>query len=664
MRKTIALLFLPVIACSTSTHPGAGFDARDVAADQADSGMVPGSEVGANPLPDGEAGDGASVLPTTDAAPTAGADGAFDVGKMDVPTADVALAGSTDGTLADASDGSIASPGSDGPSGPDARPDGPVADAPLGSDAAADTRSGICSSNSLICDAGCFARDDPRTCGSCSNDCTKLPNISLKGLTCAAGKCVYECAFPYGDCFNEGQGCSFNLAQYNFCGSCNTFCTGATATCAPTSDFQGYACSDGCPAWAPTECSYACANTATEVRNCGACGKTCPNNFDHGAGACVNGTCTILCDPGYDVCNGNCANFQSDDHNCGGCGSSFACDSVHTCRAGTCACKNACDGTCVDFQSDSSNCGACGHGCLGAACVDGWCDPITLASGEGDYGPVAVDETNVYWGNLPDGTLRKQPTAGGPTEIAGSGVFGPFALAIDSQNAYFTTRSPGGSVKRVSLAGGGTSTTLASGGDYMGVAVYGGFVYWTKPVDDTRGGGVYEWPTDGSTPDAGVGTLVSAQYNPYRLTVTSTGIFFLKYAGGYDTVMMIPLSGGTPVTLAKLANNLSDGWAIAADTTNVYWTMLRSGLVLEVSQSGGAMVTLASGQSGGYALAVDDTDVYFGAYRGSIRRVPKAGGDVTVLVNSLQGDVQDIAVDSRAVYWSNGGAKAVMKVAK
>jgi hypothetical protein len=197
----------------------------------------------------------------------------------------------------------------------------------------------------------------------------------------------------------------------------------------------------------------------------------------------------------------------------------------------------------------------------------------------------------------------------------------------------------------------------------MGVAVYGGFVYWTKPVDDSRGGGVYKWPTDGSTPDAGVGTLVSAQYNPFRLTVTSTGIFFLKYAGGYDTVMMIPLSGGTPVTLAKIANNLSDGWDIAADTTDVYWTM-RSASVLKVSQAGGPIVTLASGQGTGYALAVDDTDVYFGAYRGSIRRVPKAGGDVTVLVNSLRGDVQDIAVDSRAVYWSNEGAQAIMKVAK
>ena len=644
MRKAIALLFLPVISCSTNSHPTAGLDARDVATAYADSGIP--------------------VLPTTDMAPTAVADGVSDVGKMDLPAFDVALVAPTDGALADVSDSPLANPGSDGPSARDVRADGPVPDVTLGSDAAADGRSGICSANSLICDAGCFARDDPRTCGSCSNDCTKLPNISIKSLTCTSGKCGYQCAFPYGDCFSDGRGCTVNLAQYTYCGSCQTLCTGATPTCAPTADFQGYACAADCPAWAPTRCSYACANTATEVRNCGACGKVCPTNVDHGAGACVNGSCAILCDPGYDVCNNNCANFQSDDHNCGGCGATFACDSVHACRAGVCACKNTCDGICVDFQSDPNNCGACGHGCLGAACVEGWCAPITLASGEGDYGPVAVDATNVYWGNLPDGTLRKQSIAGGPTEVAASGVWGPFDMAIDSQNVYYTFRTGTSSVRSVALAGGSTFTILATASDFLGVAVYGGFVYWTRPVDDTRGGGVYKWPTDGSIPDAGAGTLVSAQYYPFRLTVTSTGIFFLKYASGYDTVMMIPLSGGTPVTLAKIANNSSDGWDIAADTTDVFWTMRSAALVLKVSQSGGSMVTLASGQGTGYALAVDDTDVYFGAYRGSIRRVPKAGGDVTVLVNSLQGDVQDIAVDGRAVYWSNRGAKAVMKVAK
>ena len=43
------------------------------------------------------------------------------------------------------------------------------------------------------------------------------------------------------------------------------------------------------------------------------------------------------------------------------------------------------------------------------------------------------------------------------------------------------------------------------------------------------------------------------------------------------TVMKIPLSGGTPVVLASIPNDVQDAYDIVADATDMYWTMSTSG---------------------------------------------------------------------------------------
>ena len=85
------------------------------------------------------------------------------------------------------------------------------------------------------------------------------------------------------------------------------------------------------------------------------------------------------------------------------------------------------DATCGS-SSDPSNCGRCGHSCLGGACVAGACQPVVLASEQGDStgggyyaengaalsGPdrIATDGATVFWLDL-SGVVMSIPTAGG-----------------------------------------------------------------------------------------------------------------------------------------------------------------------------------------------------------------------------------------------------------
>ncbi len=124
--------------------------------------------------------------------------------------------------------------------------------------------------------------------------------------------------------------------------------------------------------------------------HCGDCDTSCPEDPPNAAGVCVDGDCTLVCDPGWADCGGEgdgCESLLSAIGTCGACdvaceGSTPYCadvgGSTPECVA-TCGDElTECSGSCVDTQVSPQHCGGCGVGCPSrphatAACAGATC---------------------------------------------------------------------------------------------------------------------------------------------------------------------------------------------------------------------------------------------------------------------------------------------------
>lgn len=165
-------------------------------------------------------------------------------------------------------------------------PDGTVPDG--GNDAAAnEDREAApqpieCSSDRSICGEKCVDfKTDQNHCGQCDNKCAD-------GETCKDGVCGVLC-------LSESIACNGTCADTKsdplHCGSCTNACgDGGTPFCADGGCVPN--CTDiGLELCAPTAPALAyCADTKTDPKNCGACGKVCAKNQ-----ICSASNCTDVC---------------------------------------------------------------------------------------------------------------------------------------------------------------------------------------------------------------------------------------------------------------------------------------------------------------------------------------------------------------------------------
>src|SRR5262249_5688653 len=78
-----------------------------------------------------------------------------------------------------------------------------------------------------------------------------------------------------------------------------------------------------------TDCNGKCVNTASDPKNCGACGTACND-----ASVCSQSACALNCGGGTTKCGQACVDIQTDPQNCSKCGA--ACPSGDFCDGGTC----------------------------------------------------------------------------------------------------------------------------------------------------------------------------------------------------------------------------------------------------------------------------------------------------------------------------------------
>lgn len=338
------------------------------------------------------------------------------------------------------------------------------------------------------------------------------------------------------------------------------------------------------------------------------------------------------CGAGQAGCDGVCVDEQTDNQNCGGCGT--ACQGVATCQSGSCMCPP----------------GACGPGCsttCNGTCNAGQCTD-TLASGQSGVSAIALNSTNVYWLSG-TGAWTVALAGGTPTSL----VYGRGDLAVDATNFYFRDE---GSVVAAPLDGGSPVTLCSACADVQdptgAIVVDPTSVYWGNDVSNT----VLKVAKTGGA----VVTLASGGASTF-VAVDATSVYWGWNGLNNGVVLSVPLSGGTPTTLATGANQIC---GMAVDATRIYWTLCNedNGSVMALKKAGGMPVGIGGGNVDG-PLVSDGTNVYFTTFSGLLS-VPVAGGTVAVtLATDVSGvNICPLAVDATSVYYAGAEGNALTRI--
>ncbi len=149
-------------------------------------------------------------------------------------------------------------------------------------------------------------------------------------------------------------------------------------------------------------------------------------------------------------------------------------------------------------------------------------------------------------------------------------------MVVDSSKNLFWTDSGSGngfdapSVMMEPVSNATTTTQIAPAVSPVGIAVYGGKLYW----NDSFTGEVTQFSIGGT----GSPTMLSSSTAPGSMVADASGVYWIDSG---TSILKVPLSGGTAQTIAKGQTAI----AIATNSTSVFWiNQGASGAVMKLAK--------------------------------------------------------------------------------
>ena len=317
----------------------------------------------------------------------------------------------------------------------------------------------------------------------------------------------------------------------------------------------------------------------------------------------------------------------------------------------------------ADVQVDPANCGRCGHDCLGGACANRACQPVTVVNAVGIPYDFTFDDTYVYVPTVYDDAILKAPKDldGGTVTIVDHWP-DITSVAVSGGKLFWTAREPFSTLPdggpAASMYGGVWSCTIATGCNdkklihkvNTGYKVYVSGSYVFSASED----GVGRVGTDGSDPK--ILTTVS----PTTLAADSTLVYLLAS----NDVETVPIGGGTPTTFGP-----SDfGFDLSIDDKHVLWTFSSSdqsgavGTIFAAAKASlGTRTQFGTKNVNSAGIVSDGTNVFWanqGTYTdgtptgdGDVLTCPLTGcvGDPVVVVEKMRASTY-LRLDGDALY--------------
>jgi hypothetical protein len=312
------------------------------------------------------------------------------------------------------------------------------------------------------------------------------------------------------------------------------------------------------------------------------------------------------------------------------------------------------------LQTDPDNCGACGHRCCGLLCVDGGCAtgaPRTIGASLTRPSAIALDPdgTTVYWSQITadagSAILRfAKGTAQATTVVEGLGYMNAMQVG---DSAIFVTTSDG-TVTRVEPKSGSlaTATAIVTGNvGPGGLALAGGQVWWTEGGEGPGQGAIHVANLNGT----GEQTPYGSRTSPTGIAISGSTVAWTEFDVGHNVVVGTT-DGGAPTTYQE---GQEVPGPILWNDAGVWWGDFNGTGLHSLTLDGGQSV-IANASGGITAIAADTANVYWTVLpqggAGTIWTTAIAGSTPpTQLAENLPCPVGVVA-DGQCLYWINAGS--------